>query len=216
MTDSGPSLYQLSQLITPQPDGELHLHLRAATVTSLSPLTVTLDNVVIPAYVLDGVTVTVGGVVLLLVQANAAPLIVGGASGTVLPAKSKLFASAGGGGTTSGTAQLTVGSVTVPAQGVPGQVWVSVHAYVSFTTTGDGFECFIADSDAPATAVVSARINVPADPHDFNLAPHGVFPADGTDSETYLFRLERTAGSGTATAFNDSRYLRMTALWVPN
>lgn len=122
----------------------------------------------------------------------------------------------GAGGTTAGTTSLSVMSVTVPAQGVPGNVFVQVHAYVTFSTSGDGFELYIADSTNPSGQLVSARINTIAGTvREVNVAPHLMLPVANGLVRTYQFRLQRTGGTGTASAFGDPRYLRMTALWIP-
>jgi hypothetical protein len=72
-------LHELSDLLTPRVDGEVHLHLRTATVVTVGtpPWTISLDGVDVPADVLMGVSATVGTYVAVLVRAAAQPLVIG-------------------------------------------------------------------------------------------------------------------------------------------
>jgi hypothetical protein len=136
---------------------------------------------------------------------------------TMLARTPKLFEAGGFAVTTAGVAISTVCQITVPAQTVAGRVAIWWHGgYYVASTGGDTFEIFAVRPLASISPITSIRMTIiagAAERHGSIDMRHAVLPAN--TAETYAIKAQRTSGTGTLGFFSDSRYNRITALWVP-
>lgn len=114
-------------------------------------------------------------------------------------------------GTTSGGSELTVASLSIPAQGCVGNLLISAQLYASKTVTSDAISCFVKSGP---TAFGQSRDPAVSAQLMQNISTVITVPSAATVTSLTM-TMQRVSGSGTASAYSDTTLARLTALFIP-
>lgn len=198
-------LHRIYEGINPDTDGESPVRHRTGIVSAVNAdgtIDLDLGGTVVPGVsVLDGVSVVAGDVV--QVAAWAGDLLILGRSRTIAGgAQARYYTQTASGGPTSGTTQLQLASLAIPAQGYPYMIVPSAHWTGSQTIALDRFSLRLRDVDGAGTQVGAVNVThtVAAISMPYSIAgAEGVLVADGSAHTMYL-GIQRTTGTGTITS----------------
>lgn len=202
-------LHELSDLLTPRVDGEVHLHLRTATVMTVGtpPWIISLDGVEVPADVLTGVSAAVGNYVAVLVRAAAPPLVIGTITTLGRQTYELIALSTARYTTTSGNLPIAP-AISVPLVAIgPINLLAGDLVRVDLTadpeaigaTAGDFFVARVAvnnvvDAAGPQTAVLQFAAGT-ARPG--TIGQHYTYTVPSDDTYTFDVRAQRSGAAGT-------------------
>ena len=122
------------------------------------------------------------------------------------------FSAAGGGATTSGTTITGATSLTVPDQGCAGILIVWVNLYITKTVGSDVFFGLSQDS---GTTFAQSRADLAVAGGAAHFTISGSVSMIAGTGKTITSAVQRTAGTGTATFFNDATLNRIDAIFIP-